>query len=118
MCICDEVPLLAAMAIEVPFLLIGAMRWRNPVPRPGVVLAALLAATATTVVASTITMAVGSDAQMVIRAARTLALAGAALAVLVHVTARRPGLHASELLATARAMTRCRPSKIRSCSRR
>jgi hypothetical protein len=110
MCMCDEAPLLAAMALEVPFLLIGALRWRNPVPRPGVVLAALLTATAATMIASMITLTLGRDASLVIRAYRTLALAGAALAVLVHVAARRPRPRASEPIATARAITRCRPS--------
>ena len=110
MCICNEAPLLAAMALEVPFLLIGALRWRNPVPRPGVVLAALLAATATTMIASMTTLALALDASQVIRAYRTLAVAGAALAVLVHVAARRPRPRPSAPIATARALTRCRPS--------
>lgn len=107
---CDGVPLLAVMALEVPVLLIGSLRWRNPVPRPGVVLAALLAATATTMIASTISLALGRDAPMVIRAYRTLALAGATLAVLVHVAARRPRPRASEPIARARAITQRRPS--------
>jgi peptidoglycan/LPS O-acetylase OafA/YrhL len=102
------VPVLAAMAIEVPFLVIGVLRWRNPVPRPGVVLGALLAATASTMVASAISVALAQDSSQLMRADRNLALAGAALAVLVHVAARRPRPRASEPIACARAISRRR----------
>lgn len=108
MCMCNGTVALIAtalMVIEVPLLVIGLVNWQNPVPRPGVVLAALLAATTSTMVASAVTIAASSNLHLQTDAHRSLALAGAALTVLVHIAARRPRPRAVELIAAARTIT-------------
>ena len=93
-----------AMFLEIPLLVLGAIRWTRAQPRPGVIAAAIIVATCATMISSSITVARNGERGVAIDALTVLAIAGLVLVVLVHVISRLPDRRDDELVTAARAL--------------